>query len=473
MTLRSTRPLVPFPPFLDRCLLVAIVLVLAGSSRLDAQSGPSLLDQVRRVDQERRQDLAYTQWLEKPPPRSHYEFGAWTAPSYLTLDDFDTNSSAPDSLESLLLIDQRIWFRWDMPKGEQVYLRGRYFQLLPSTAPGASKPTLFEEGWNLDLGYMDLPLGDSKLRLGRQLISLEKGLVLSSNLDGFEVTYRKSNWTTRGFWGKTPDATSDLDSVVGRSDRVFAGLHAQMVTEEDKRHFVYFLDQNDRTGTVLSGQGLRYDSRYLAFGSEGGLVKDFTYYLEGILQSGSSFDFGSATSRSDIEAYAVQLEATWRPEVYHHPTLSAGFFRGSGDVDRVSVVTSAAGNIGGTPDEAFIGQGQFEGGLALTPRLSNIDVYRLGGSYKLKEPPREEDTILLTLQGYFYQKVEPAGPISNIRATQINSDVGTAVDASLSWKMAHDLTAVFKAGRFFPGDAFPVTNRDPSTILFANLTYSY
>jgi hypothetical protein len=296
---------------------------------------------------------------------------------------------------------------------------------------------------------------------------------MAANLDAAKATFDNGPFEGFLFFGRTPYKTTDLDPAIGRSEREFGGLDLAYRTEGDHRVFAYFVGQNDLTGATLGGQGLQYDSNYVALGAEGPLTDDSAYYVEGIREGGQSFDAGSATNRSGIHGNATLLEVNYRPDRRHHPTLTGGYFFGSGDADRGSVVTSALGNAAGTPDRAFIGLGRFEGGFALSPRLSNLEILRLGGTYKFLERRPDRQTLQM---GFFYMrywKDLAAGPISHPGATLASGDVGRGFDVTLQWKPQHDLTASLEAGLFLPGEAFPAQTRTSGTALFANVTYSY
>ena len=387
--------------------------------------------------------------------------------------DVDGNAVATDPVKSVLVLDTRLWARWDTRGGRTFYARVRELDLRFDMAPGNPNSSLLEEGLQLDMAYLDLPEGDLKFRLGRQYLRLGRGLTLDATLDAVAVDYATGQWSFRSFAGRTPTRVTDLDPSVGRGKRRYAAVGADYLTGGGHRLFGYLLDENDGTDVTLPGQALRYDAWYAAIGADGPLRSDLGYYVEAIREGGTSADAGSLTARSPIEAQAGLFELTFRPDRPHHPTVFANAAYGRGDADRGTVLGSAGGNRGGTDDNAFIGLGRFEGGLALSPRLSNLAVYQFGGSYSLLEIPVDDEALILRAFGSWYRKDAAAGPISHTGATLVSDDVGRAVDLMLGWKPSHDVVFSMSVGRFYPGDAFPTNLRDPATVVQTGLTYGF
>lgn len=449
-------------------LCLAAWLLLAGGLAAQGVSEP-----LRRLTLQRPEELSLAAWTRPETRPAAVEFGAWSAPAYLVFGEPDNNASARDAIESTLVLDQRLWARWDTGSGQTVYARLRHLDFQFGLAPGTAAPRFFEEGLHLDLAYVDLPADDFEFRLGRQFFYFGRGIVMNFNLDAVRASFSGGQWSGQLFAGRTPDYQTDLDPVVGRSNRRFTGAWFSYLTRSDHKPFVYFVDQDDRNDATLSGQGVRYDSSYVAVGSEGPLVGDVGYYLEAIREGGHSSTAGSSTGLSGISARAFLGEVTFHPDRRHHPTVTLGAYAGSGDPDRGSVVTAAAGSRAGTEDTAFVGTGRFDAELALSPRLSNLVALRLGGTYQFLEKAVDDEILEAAASVWVFRKDEPAGPISNGAASLPDGDVGTSLDAALAWKPAHDLTVALRASRFYPGDAFLPANRDPSTTVYTSFTYSY
>ncbi len=454
-----------------RLIALALLMLLPASA-----AAQPIIDRVQRVTGGERLDLDDGKDFFAPAPaQAGITVGAWTAPAYLHFGDTDFNSRANDAVNSIAILDQRAWARWDTKGGQTVFIRGRYLNLQYDLSPGATYPVVYEEGMALDLGYVDLPEGDFSFRLGRQFLALGRSVTLSQNLDGVRAGYSHGPWDLSAFAATTPDQITDIDPAVGRSDRDFLGFTAAYHTTDGHSLFGYYLDQEDGTSLVAAGQGLAYDSRYHALGAEGPVfdLDHLSYYVEAIREDGESINRGTAANRAPVEADAFLGELAFRPDVEGHPTYWVSFSRGSGDPDRGSAVTSAGGNRVGTPDTAFIGFGRFDGGLGLSPRLTNIAITRAGASWKLREAPRDEDLLILAAAASIYRKSDPAGPISHPAAVNLSDDVGHGFDASITYKPWHDLVMTLQAGRFSPGDAFAAGNRDDGTVVYAGLTYSY
>ncbi|MBI3893274.1 MAG: alginate export family protein [Candidatus Wallbacteria bacterium] len=454
--------------FLWRALLAAVLLGRLGAG-LQAQT----IEQRLTAPAAARDDLLFSEWRRAPERFTNHEWGFWSTAAVLAFDSKNAATTLPDAIKSAVVLDQRLWGRWDLAGDRTLYLRTRYLDVSPTLATGVAAPTIREEGLDLDLGYLDMPGSEWSLRVGRQYVSLARGLALAQRLDAVRVSYDHRQWSSRLFWGRTPSKTTDPDPAVGKMRRDFTGVELAYLTTSDHRLFGYLVLQDDRSSAALAGQGLRYNSSYTALGAEGPLTGDYAYYAEAIVERGDSADLGSATARSNIEAYVLEGDAIWRPDRRHHPTAAIGYILGSGDADRGSAFTSAAGNAGGTADRAFIGFGRLEAGVALAPRLANLGIARLAGTYKFLEDSEDRQVLQAAAYLFFYGKADPAGVISAPGATLASGDVGSELDLSLSWKPHHDLTFVVQGGRFEPGDAFPSATRTAASALYANLTYSY
>ena len=451
----------------------ALLAFLAGALSWTPAAAQQLEDRLNHLTLNQQQDLRATEWQRLPEKRENFEWGVWSSTSYFTFSNQFARTDIADPLDSALAFDQRVWGRWDHANGESAYVRVRQLDVRQDLAVGAVGQKIYEEGFDLDLAYYDLPSNDWKFRIGRQFLQLGRGVVLAQNLDGLRTGYESGQWSARAFWGRTPHKTTDLDLFVGLSKRDFSALEVSYRTLSDHHIFAYYLNQDDRNSIKSGAQPLNYESTYTAIGAEGPIARDFGYYLEGILERGDSPTSLSATGRSDIKANALLAEAIWRPDRRHHPTISLGHFRGSGDAERGSVLTNAASNPAGTDDQAFIGFGRFEAGLALSPRLSNLAVTRLSATWKPLEVLRDREELQLGASYFLYRKADAAGASSVLGANVADADLGSGFDLTVAWKPVQDLTLAIQGSRFNPGDAFPAATRTDATALFASATFSY
>ncbi|MBI4868634.1 MAG: alginate export family protein [Candidatus Wallbacteria bacterium] len=446
------------------------VALLLGATELSAQQGREQVLQLRSG--RAAGDLA-AMFEGKVERQSRLEWGAWSSPSFLSFSDVDNDKSSANTLHSLAILDQRLWGRWDGAGGQTAYLRARYLDLRYDLSEGGSRPTIFEEGLTLDLGYYDFRWGNWQIRTGRQYHSIGRGLVFDGNLDGMKATFRQGQWEMHAVGGKTPRYATDLDPNVGRSRRNLMGLSMSHATPNDHRIFAYWFAQDQRGHVEVDFQGLDYDSEYFAVGAEGPVRNDVVYYLEAIQENGLSAELGRPIGGEPVDANALLAELEFRPDRRHHPTMQVRLAHGSGDPDRQSVVTNFQGNVRLTDDTAFVGLGQFDGGLALSPRLANLNVLSVGTTYNLLEPPKDDDILTLALTGHVYRKDDAEGVISNPAGNLNSPDVGKGLDLRAAYRPGHDLTVTLHASRFMPGAAFEPLTRVDSTLVYASFTYSY
>ncbi|HMV37514.1 MAG TPA: alginate export family protein, partial [Turneriella sp.] len=109
---------------------------------------------------------------------------------------------------------------------------------------------------------------------------------------------------------------------------------------------------------------------------------------------------------------------------------------------------------------AFHNFGSYSGGLALKPRLANMQIVRLGTYFRPLKPNFTLRNLAVQLKYSYYRKSVATGGISDPAATQASNDVGHAGDLALTFNPMADLQFFWGFGVFKPGAAYPQLNFD-------------
>jgi len=218
-------------------------------------------------------------------------------------------------------------------------------------------------------------------------------------------------------------------------------------------------------------QKFEYDSEHLGFGLQGKLLPQMNYWVEVMRQSGKSQVFGGGQERN-IHAWAGDFGATYNWDVYSHPNFTVQYAFGSGDADRANVTDTEFGNSLGQ-DNNFLYFGYLPTGYALSPRLSNIHIYKVGVLFKPLENMKHFQNLNFGIDYYRFFKDENAGAISDLNATVTDEDIGDEINLRLSWQFLSDATLTFQYGYFIAGDAFPDETDNSETYFSTDLTLTF
>ena len=121
----------------------------------------------------------------------------------------------------------------------------------------------------------------------------------------------------------------------------------------------------------------------MGVGSEGALfLPRLRYQVEVVGEWGKAYSENAVSGRDDICAMAADVMLEYLFDINTSPKVSAEYIYSSGDSDRrLSANSTIGGNQMGTTDEAFNAFGFRDLGIAFAPRLSNLNVYIVGGSF--------------------------------------------------------------------------------------------
>jgi hypothetical protein len=469
-----------------RAWALASLALLAWAALAAAQAADTSRERVR-VIRERASEQGREEALLRLPGTEDLdlEVGGWTSLTYLNIQDDDRDRATLDTTHGLLIQDYRLWMTSDLTRDLRSYLRMRHLLLNFYTQPGAAETdTRSQEGIELDLAYLDYEANAHlRLRGGRQFVTVGRGLVLALDLDGLEVTHALADWTYRLFAGQTVPRDFNIDdSILGFSRQTqkrrfyFAEVEHRRI--DGTKYTAYVLAQDDRSRTLeplQASRPFRYESHYASLGVEGDIDPRLGYSLEAVYQGGSSMVDILPSPRVRIDAWALLAGLEYHPRGPWHPEVSLEYAAGSGDATRASVTNTFGGKLRPTRrDTNFLYFGVYDGGLDLSPRLSNLHVIRLG--YQVKPlPSAQEDlpelSVGVKLSRYF--KDETRGGISDLVAGPLSTDVGTGADVFVAARPLSDYTILAQYGLFVPGDTYPARFDDRGSRFLVTSTLSF
>jgi hypothetical protein len=478
-----------------RCVLVLAAVVflaafLAGGPLVAQDLSATARERFRLIQEDKSVKAADAEFLrlEQSGDRD-LDIGGWSTTTYLDLTNDDHRRAVADLLESVTIEDYRFWVAAGLHKGRKVdvksYARGRVLDVHFDTAPGVVAPdTRSQEGLELDLGYVDVT-GTSgfSARAGRQFVRVGRGLTLALDLDGLDLAKARPSWTYRVFGGETVPRDPNIDtSVVGfarrTQRRAFVLGEVEHRTDSGAKYYGYVVVERDSSRSLDPAQRRRnfsYDTEYYGGGTAGRFNPLLHYFLEVIHQSGEVLIDVPTDPRVSIDGTGLLSGLLYYPKWRWRPLASLEYSLGSGDPRRGSVTNVFGGKQTITRDENFLYFGAFDGGLALSPRLSNLHVLRAG--YQVKPLPAKDDQelpdLLIGTKGTLYWKDDVNGVISDPLAILASHDIGTAIDVFLAWRPFSDASMLVQYGRFIPGDAYMSGANDPSERLLAAGTLSF
>lgn len=437
------------------------------------------VDRERQFEDERLISIMEESEWQMPPadPGVTFDYGGWLTTNCYFFDELDRSSLLPDSVDGACTLDMRFWTRVFFGPKHSFYLRLKHqFNMTDWAGTLSGRSSTDVNGPHLDMAYATLgfPRGASA-RIGRQYFKLGRGLALGDVLDGVKLKKHFKKSALEIYLACSRPHTNNIDtSVPGYylgSNRLFAALAGEYRMTAGRRFYGYLLVEEDRSQEIPDdpNQTYDYDAAYLAFGADGEVVKNLSYWSEFVKQWGETPVAGTKAT-ADVSAFAYTLGARWLPPVCMHPTLSFELFSGSGDPERNSVTNTLSGKTTTAVDNAYRHFSAPRLGLAFSPMLSNIRVERLGFSFKPMGGSRLGQELLVSVISSRYRKRKGAGAISDVRASEDSKDIGREIDLYLFWKIWPDLRVIFRHGRFSPGGAYPVAGRTRS--LFTSLSCS-
>lgn len=465
-------------------LMPALLLGSAARAQVGEQIRTVTQYQVQRLERQAREHAQAREYFKglgevRPGTRA----GGWFSHTFLDFNELDHARQSPDPIDRLLLTDVRLWASHVFDARHEAYVRVRKADFdftRDDTLPFLDLRT--KEQFDLDLAYFDFPCGGASLRAGRSFMLLGRGLVLAEVLDGLQVRRRfGSGLVLEALAGTSLHRQDNLDTRVlgfdrGHNDRQFLGLQGSYRT---RRHGILYhgfaLAQIDETASEDPNQDLldfQYQSRYFGAGASGLLHHRLGFATEAVLERGSSRGFDG---RAAVRASALTANLDYRFPEKWTPVITLDYGLGTGDPNRLSVTSGLdLGPSASAGDENFMYFGQYDGGLALAPRLSNLQVWRLGMRCRpFVHRIRWPSDLVAGFKVSTYHKHRVQGAISDPLASQPLSDVGTALDLFGSWRVLSDLNILVEYGGFKPGEAYRAGARDTTERFGVTSTLSF
>ncbi len=468
----------------SRTLVTAVLLAMCASAGRgqprDDEAARRFFQQQRVLDdqlRQKRQELA--------PLQSFFDFqwGGWLDYYYFNFSD-GVQSSRVSHRPSLA-----VWTRARFDDGaHELFARMRlhYTYFHPGDEIDRQEDWVgpeFDQVWyQIDVGKafrLTEPSGPVQLRgrIGRQTVQFGTGYALDLPMDAVLLDAKLRDLRVLGLFGKSILNYPNIDRsepVDSHMDRLFYGV--QLAYEGWQHHvpFVYALWNNDRTDErpKYLFQDFSYDSFYLGFGARGEILHNLNYWAEGVFESGHDFGDGAFLRKDYIEAFAWDLGIEKLFDVPTRPRIAAEYMYASGDDGRLFSPTNAlGGNRGDRRDTSFVGFGFRDTGIALAPTMSNLHVWRVGGSLAPLERWEFFRDLEIGTNWYLYHKNHTRAAISDPLADQFNGYVGWEMDYFINWRLASDLAWTMRWGTFFPGSAF--SDQDMRHFLFTGVTWSF
>ncbi|MEO1128306.1 MAG: alginate export family protein [Planctomycetota bacterium] len=330
----------------------------------------------------------------------------------------------------------------------------------------------------------DEPDWNFNVRVGRQFLDWEGGLVLSENLYAVRPTLSFGRFSIEGLAGVTPGDESVIDFDASRdgfdedTERGFFGGTLRYVFGNGNQLYGYGLympdynSDSDPRAPIGVPVNFDYEASYLGIGSRGALGGQFTYLGEFVYQFGTSQSdpLRGPQTEEDISAWAARGQIAWLSRGRERVRVELEGLFASGDDDRLVTTDTVGGNLSGTTDNAFNSLGFVNTGLAFSPSLSNLMLFRLGA---IGFPFHDVDGLERLQLGadlIVLSKLDPDGPVEE--ATSDSRYLGFEADLILNYRITNDLSFIGRYGAFFPGDAI-VGGKHTRHFVYAGVTLAF
>lgn len=470
-------------PLLARLLLIGVSLAGLSGGVLWAQTDSNFARQQRQYDERLREQLDRPRTAEQ---RMGVDWGGWFNTAFMLQED--TEDKLRDSMRS----DLYLWGRAVVDDGHEFYARGRFSYIDYIQGDGPSDRGHDWQGPAVDRLYYSFDLRNAALRkqkvslpynafttVGRQYVQFGTGLALSLPMDAVVVGGEAGNTEVKGLFGRTIESINNIDQsppVASHSNRDFYGVQATYKGIAGHEPFAYYLWQQDHTKEDPNDpvQEYDYDSQYLGLGSKGrAFLRNLYYQTELALEQGRSFGVDATADPDKIRALAYDLMLDYLFQNRFKPKASAEYLFATGDGDRkLSPTDTLGGNKPGTTDNGFNAFGYRNTGLAFAAPISNLHMFRVGGSFKPLPQCRRLSELALGADAFAFLKARDDGAGPDTRSIRDNPNLGQEVDIYCNWRITSDLLWTIRYGVFVPGDSYEGT-RSTRNFLFTGFTFSF
>jgi hypothetical protein len=462
----------------------ALATLLITSAAAFAQLSGSDLERFNRQQQLQQYELDTRMQANQDIPPSErllLDYGGYFSPQYFSIDDANNDN------HGLREYDLVGYLRANFDGANEVFLRGRI--QYNDYNPGDSfdgfgsrliNPDFDRAYYKFDLAQYESAYhgkqldGDVTFEGGRDFVYWGNGLTLAEVVDGVMSSFRWKNWTLSTVAGVTPTRTTDFQPDRPAFDfDTRRGFYGGMlsVAVGPVHPYVFGLIQRDyNVNHNLSVIGpittrYSYNSDYLGAGITGSLSDHFRLGVEAVYESGNGLSDSSTVdgfvlvpvtqTRNNIIAFAGDAKLDYVPQDSHDSRVTAEGIVATGDSDRGLTNTTFNGNAPNTDDRAYNAFGLVSTGLAFGAPVSNLEVFRLGGSTFPLASYANYKRMQLGMDVYVFDKQNANAPIDQA-TTKGAKYLGWEPDVYVNWQMASDVTLALRYGTFIPNaSAFP------------------
>ncbi|MDD5005597.1 MAG: alginate export family protein [Candidatus Omnitrophica bacterium] len=469
-------------------ILVSFLLhILSIDNRLwaDAQN-----DEEKVKEEQKLLESETTKELEriaiKPAKKGEtiaFRYGGWFNSIYRSYENLDNDKSTVDTIHNSWLNDMRLWFKFTLFDKYAAYFRIKNYYVSRSTDTGYTGIGDDYDGPHLDMGYITLNFNEKEspitATLGRQYVYIGRGIAYSATHDGVKITWKPSHLFIKSFFTLTKPNEDNIDISVPNyeknGERTFMGTEISYLDIPHTIIYIYGLIQKDRNNQNTNTQNYDYNSRYFGIGLEGGIERNFGYWAEIIKETGKDFTDAQAVKldKRNINALALDLGLKYYFRNRFKPKFEFEYAYGSGDNDRTMVdYTRGGGNRYGD-DKNFLYFGNFYGGYALSPKLSNLKAWKIESSVVPFNGYKFLKDLVVGIKYWFYRKDKASGGIYDTDATLPHKDIGQELNLYFYWKIAKNKYWSCRYGIFFPGKSYPVATQTDTKYFYTGLTVTF
>lgn len=467
-----------------------LLILLCALSAFISVNVPAMADENIRTEEkllreEYRRDLAATEKISPLVKKTvDFKYGGWLSSIYRAYTNIDNNSGVKDGISSLWTNEIRLWGRFTFLEHNDIYIRIRqaYSQKKNISNYTGNAMGGDSDGPSLDMAYLTLASRRLKMQIGRQYLSLGRGIAYGDVNDGALVTGLIKSWMLKTFFSHTLPNEDNIDySVPGYNkkgnSRYFVGIEAAYLGIPKNVFYAFCLAQKDDTKPhpADNAQNYRYDSQHLGTGISG-KTKNSAYWTELIKEFGYSHTdvlrgYRESVKKS-IDAWAANIGARYEFDIPIHPISETEFAYGSGNKNRINPITTQNGNIY-SRDTGFNYFGNYYAGYALSPVLSNIYIYRLDQSIRPFFFLKPLKDLAIGAKYFIYAKDKDEGGFSDTDATASKRYIGNEYNLYLHWKINNNVYFSMRYGDFTPKNAYIDTKRSHTKYGYTRLTFSF
>ncbi len=427
----------------------------------------------------------------KPPPKEKtlsIKTGGWFTSLFRYYQNTDNDAGIEDTEAWSLYEDLRLWSQITYKKDYTMYVRLKELYVRRNLGSRSTSRERDHDGVKLDMGYVHISKPNWRmpfdLTLGRQYLFVGRGITYSDVNYGIKY---KTNFGRqiflKTFYSMSDKRSYNIDVSIPHYDknnsRSYAGIEIAYAGMRNKIAYGYFLLEKDFTQPYppeTPAQNYRYNAQYYGLGLQGNAQKSrLGYWLELIKENGRDYTDTSqvALEKERINSLALDIGANYKFKAPLHPALELEFAYGSGDKNRSSVTDTRLGGNTSGDDTNFSYFGSFFAGYALAPRLSNMYIYKIDGSFRPFEKFKFGRSIVCGAKYFRYLKDKKTGGIYDDDATVSSIDIGQEADAYLYWQIGKHIFWSNRFGAFFPGAAYPTTTNNNTRYYYTRLSITF